>query len=56
MSAAQLAALPRRRSLTEGYRHRLASVRQQALPDEPLLDLPDWMLDHGEKGEQEAMS
>lgn len=54
MAAADLAALRVRKPLTEGDRLQLAAVRQEpALPD-PLSELLEWMLGHGEKGEQEG--
>jgi hypothetical protein len=54
MSAADLAALRVRKPLTDGDRLQLAALQQElALPD-PLADLLEWMLEHGEKGEQEG--
>jgi len=54
MSADDLAALPVRRALTARDRERLATLIDTRLPP-VLLDLAHWMLEHDEKGEQEAM-
>jgi hypothetical protein len=54
MSADDLADLPVRRPLTGRDRERLHALLDSGLP--PVLDsLACWMLEHGEKGEQEAM-
>ncbi|MGC4404456.1 hypothetical protein [Methyloversatilis sp. MC4-4] len=54
MSADSLAALPVRRAVTARDRERLAALIDARLP--PVLDsLAHWMLEHDEKGEQEAM-
>lgn len=54
MDAASLAALPRRRPLTERDRQHLAALRRLDLPD-TLKALAEWMATHGEKGEQEGL-
>lgn len=54
MAAADLAALPRRRPLTDDDRSRLAALDTTALPP-GLSELVDWMDRHGEKGEQEGL-
>lgn len=53
MDAARLAALPRRKPLTERDRQRLSALRQLDLPDTFRI-LAEWMATHGEKGEQEG--
>ncbi|MCX7192659.1 MAG: hypothetical protein NTY60_03415 [Proteobacteria bacterium] len=54
MSASDLAALRVRKPLTEADRLQLASMdKSTALPD-ALAGLAAWMLEHGEKGEQEG--
>lgn len=53
MDAASLAALPKRKPLTERDRQRLTALSQLDLP-EPLRALAEWMTTHGEKGEQEG--
>lgn len=54
MSADDLAALPVRRALAARDRERLAALIDARLP--PVLDsLAHWMLEHDERGEQEAM-
>lgn len=54
MSAADLAALPARKPLSETDRQQLAALQaDKALP--PMLaELAVWMMQHGEKGEQEG--
>lgn len=54
MSADSLAALPVRRALTARDRERLATLIDAGLPP-VLAGLARWMLEHDEKGEQEAM-
>ena len=54
MSAADLAALRARKPLTEVDRLQLAAVRQGTDLPAPLAELAEWMLEHGEKGEQEG--
>lgn len=53
MDAANLAALPRRKPLTEYDRQRLSILCQLDLPD-TLRILVEWMATHNEKGEQEG--
>lgn len=53
MDAANLAALPSRKPLTERDRQRLNALCQLDLPD-TLRVLAEWMATHGEKGEQEG--
>lgn len=54
MSAADLSALPARKPLTTADCKQLAAL--QATPSLPavLAELAEWMLEHGEKGEQEG--
>ena len=54
MGAEDLAALPRRLPLTDDDRQRIDALFTAQLP-ESLRRLLRWMLDHGEKGEQEAL-
>jgi hypothetical protein len=54
MTASDLAALRVRKPLTEGDRLQLSSLRQESLLPAPLTELLEWMLEHGEKGEQEG--
>lgn len=54
MSAIDLAALRVRKPLTEIDRLQLASLRQETALPTQLSDLAEWMLKHGEKGEQEG--
>jgi hypothetical protein len=54
MSAADLAALRVRKPLTEGDKLQLAAMRQEPSLPPPLSELLEWMLKHGEKGEQEG--
>lgn len=54
MSVGDLAALRVRKPLTEGDRLQLAALRQKATFPSLLSDLLVWMLEHGEKGEQEG--
>jgi hypothetical protein len=54
MSAADLASLNARKPLSETDRQQLAAL-QTATPLPPLLaELAEWMMQHGEKGEQEG--
>ena len=54
MTADDLAALRARKPLTEVDRLQLASLRQATTLPAQLTDLAEWMLEHGEKGEQEG--
>lgn len=54
MSAEDLAALRVRKPLTEVDRLQLAALRQATELSTPLAELAEWMLKHGEKGEQEG--
>lgn len=54
MSATDLAALRARKPLTEVDRLQLASLRQETALPTQLAELAEWMLEHGEKGEQEG--
>ena len=54
MAAADLAALRARKPLTEVDRLQLAAVRQGTDLPATLTELAEWMLEHGEKGEQEG--
>ncbi|OIR14628.1 hypothetical protein GALL_44330 [mine drainage metagenome] len=54
MSAADLASLPVRKPLTESDRLQLASLQQEPALPSALAELLEWMLEHGEKGEQEG--
>lgn len=54
MSATDLAALRVRKPLTEVDRLQLASLRQETALPTQLAELAKWMLEHGEKGEQEG--
>lgn len=53
MDAASLAALPRRKPLSERDQQRLAALCQLDLPI-TFKALAEWMATHGEKGEQEG--
>jgi hypothetical protein len=53
MDAALLASLPHRQPLTAHDRTRLTVLMDKALPS-TLAELAQWMLEHGEKGEQEG--
>lgn len=54
MSATDLATLRARKPLTEVDRLQLASLRQETTLSTQLAELVEWMLEHGEKGEQEG--
>jgi len=54
MSATYLAALRVRKPLTEVDKLQLASLRQETALTAQLDELAEWMLEHGEKGEQEG--
>lgn len=54
MSATDLAALRARKPLTEVDRLQIASLRQETALPTQLAELAEWMLEHGEKGEQEG--
>ncbi|MEO1766194.1 DUF2399 domain-containing protein [Thiobacter aerophilum] len=54
MAPADIAALPHRAALTPRDRERLAALDQARLPKQ-LAALAQWMLAHGEKGEQEGL-
>lgn len=54
MSATDLAALPARKSLSEADRKQLAALQGNAILPPMLAGLAEWMLQHGEKGEQEG--
>lgn len=54
MSATDLAALRARKPLTEVDKFQLASLQQEGPLPAPLAGLMKWMLEHGEKGEQEG--
>ncbi|OGS96749.1 MAG: hypothetical protein A3H31_00285 [Gallionellales bacterium RIFCSPLOWO2_02_FULL_57_47] len=54
MSATDLAALRVRKPLIEVDRLQLAALRQATALPAPLAELAEWMLEHGEKGEQEG--
>lgn len=54
MSATDLAALRVRKPLTEVDKLQLASLRQETALPAQLDELVEWMLEHGEKGEQEG--
>lgn len=54
MSAIDLAALQARKPLTEVDRLQLAVLRQASDLPAPLTELAQWMLENGEKGEQEG--
>jgi hypothetical protein len=54
MSATDLAALRVRKLLTEVDRLQLAALRQETVLPTQLSELAEWMLEHGEKGEQEG--
>jgi hypothetical protein len=54
MTASDLAALRARKPLTEGDKLQLSSMNQGILLPTPLTELLEWMLEHGEKGEQEG--
>jgi len=56
MSATDLASLRARKPLTEGDKLQLAALRQDPALPAPLSALLEWMLEHGEKGEQEGSS
>ncbi|HEX5362878.1 MAG TPA: hypothetical protein VFW59_01275 [Gallionella sp.] len=54
MAASDLAALRARKLLTEADRLQIAALQQEPALPAPLAELLDWMLEHGEKGEQEG--
>lgn len=54
MSAADLAALPARKPLSEADRKQLAALQGGTTLPPTLAGLAEWMLEHGEKGEQEG--
>jgi hypothetical protein len=54
MSATDLAALHVRKPLSESDRLQIAALQQEAMLSAPFLELLEWMLEHGEKGEQEG--
>lgn len=54
MSATDLAALRVRKLLTESDRLQLVALQQESALSAPFLELIEWMLEHGEKGEQEG--
>ena len=54
MSATDLAALPVRKPLSESDRVQVGTLLQESVLSAPFLDLIEWMLEHGEKGEQEG--
>ena len=54
MSANDIAALHARKPLTEVDRLRLAALKQEMVLPPQLVELSEWMLEHGEKGEQEG--
>lgn len=54
MSATDLAALRVRKPLTEADISQLAALQQATALSAPLAELAEWMLEHGEKGEQEG--
>ncbi|MGA7749339.1 MAG: hypothetical protein WCA63_04260 [Gallionella sp.] len=54
MSVSDLAALRARKPLTELDRFQLAALSQEAMLPIQLIELAEWMLEHGEKGEQEG--
>ena len=54
MAAADLASLRVRKPLTEVDKLQLAALRQTSALPAPLVELLEWMLEHGEKGEQEG--
>lgn len=54
MSATDLAALRVRKPLTDADRLQLDALRQATALSAPLAELAEWMLVHGEKGEQEG--
>lgn len=54
MAATDLAGLHARKPLTEPDRLQLITMRQESSLPPLLLELIEWMLEHGEKGEQEG--
>jgi hypothetical protein len=54
MTAADLASLRVRKPLTEVDKLQLTALRQTSALPAPLVELLEWMLEHGEKGEQEG--
>ena len=54
MSATDLATLRARKPLTEVDRLQLGALRQATALPAQLAELAEWMLEHGEKGEQEG--
>jgi hypothetical protein len=54
MAATDLASLRVRKPLTEGDKLQLTALRQEPSLPAPLSELLEWMLEHGEKGEQEG--
>ncbi len=54
MAAGDVAALRARKPLTEADRLQLAALNREFVLSSPLSELSEWMLEHGEKGEQEG--
>ena len=54
MSGTDLAGLRVRKLLTESDKLQLVALRQESALSSPFLELIEWMLEHGEKGEQEG--
>jgi hypothetical protein len=54
MSKADLAELHVRKSLSDTDRRQIATLKQESILSTPFLELIEWMLEHGEKGEQEG--
>lgn len=54
MAASDLAALRVRKPLTEGDRQQLSAMQPSPALPSTLAELLEWMLEHGEKGEQEG--
>jgi len=54
MAATDLAALHVRKPLSESDKLQLVALQQESMLPAPFLELIEWMLEHGEKGEQEG--
>ena len=54
MAAADISSLRVRKPLTEVDKKQLAALRKTNVLPASLSELAEWMLDHGEKGEQEG--
>jgi hypothetical protein len=54
MSGTDIAGLRVRKRLSDADRLQIATLKQVSMLPSPFLELIEWMLEHGEKGEQEG--